>query len=85
MNYERYFSVMLSAVIDISFFQYADIVSFGKDSDFTIFINSSIWKNIQNNTLMILQPTTVPSGVAGPPPLKKKNLDGAAFFFIKSI
>jgi hypothetical protein len=44
-NYKHYSSVVLLAVADSNFrFVYADAGSYGKDSDASIFRNSSLWQ-----------------------------------------
>lgn len=42
-NYKYYFSIVLLAVVDSDYrFIYVDVGSFGKDSNSTIFLNSSL-------------------------------------------
>lgn len=49
-NYKGYSSVVLMAVADANYrFVYADIESYGKDCDSTVFKRSSLWKSIINN------------------------------------
>jgi hypothetical protein len=46
-NYNHYCSVVLLAVADSNLrFVYADAGSYGKDSDASIFRNSSLWQKI---------------------------------------
>nr|CAH7753453.1 unnamed protein product [Callosobruchus chinensis] len=58
MNYKHFFSIILLGI---------DIGSFGKDSDATIFQNSSFWKKLENKCLNIPKPTLVP-GIEHPLP-----------------
>ncbi|XP_015378544.1 PREDICTED: uncharacterized protein LOC107172762, partial [Diuraphis noxia] len=52
MNYKLFFSIGLMAVADANYkFVYIDVGSYGKDSDSTIFRNSSLWKNLERNNL----------------------------------
>lgn len=49
-NYKEYFSIVLMAVADANYrFLFVDIGSYGKDSDSTIFRNSTLWKRIEEN------------------------------------
>ncbi|KAJ8946640.1 hypothetical protein NQ314_008812 [Rhamnusium bicolor] len=60
-NYKNYFSISLMAVADSNYrFVYVDIGSFGKDADPTIFQNSSLWKNLENDTLDIPDQEKIP-------------------------
>ena len=60
-NYKNYFSIILLAVADSKYrFTYVDVGSFGKDSDFTIYRNSSLWQGLQNNSIGIPPPSTIP-------------------------
>lgn len=53
-NYKHYFSIVLLAIVDSNYkFVYVDIGSFGKDSDSTIFKNSTFWNLLQKNELNI--------------------------------
>lgn len=57
MNYKHFFSISLMAVADANYkFIYVDVGSFGKDSDSTIFKNSSLWKQLERGALQIPQP-----------------------------
>lgn len=68
INYKHYFSIVLLAVADSNYnFIYVDIGSYGKDFDSTIFRNSSLYRGIENNTLLLPKPNEVP-GVAIPLP-----------------
>ncbi|KAL4104426.1 hypothetical protein QTP88_019727 [Uroleucon formosanum] len=53
-NYKHYFSIVLLAIVDSNYkFVYVDIGTFGKDSDSTIFKNSTFWNLLQKNELNI--------------------------------
>ncbi|KAL4131524.1 hypothetical protein QTP88_008819 [Uroleucon formosanum] len=53
-NYKNYFSIVLLAIVDSNYkFVYVDIGSFGKDSDSTIFKNTTFWNLLQKNELNI--------------------------------
>ncbi|XP_026819148.1 protein ALP1-like [Rhopalosiphum maidis] len=53
-NYKHYFSIALLAIVDSNYkFVYVDIGSFEKDSDSTIFKNSTFWNLLQKNKLNI--------------------------------
>jgi len=53
-NYKHYFSIVLLAVVDSNYkFLYIDVGSFGKDSDSTIFKNSTLWNLLITNKLNI--------------------------------
>nr|CAH7753451.1 unnamed protein product [Callosobruchus chinensis] len=68
MNYKHFFSIILLGIADSNYnFVYVDIGSFGKDSDATIFQNSSFWKKLENKCLNIPKPTLVP-GIEHPLP-----------------
>nr|CAI5836615.1 unnamed protein product [Callosobruchus analis] len=68
MNYKHFFSITLLGIADSNYnFVYVDIGSFGKDSDATIFQNSSLWKKLENKCLNIPKPTLVP-GIEHPLP-----------------
>ena len=61
MNYKHFFLIALLAIADTNYkFVYVDVGSFGKDSDSTIFRNSSLWKHMERNTLSIPTPTRLP-------------------------
>lgn len=61
MNYKHFFSIGLLAIADTNYkFVYVDVGSYGKDSDSTIFRNSSLWKHMERNTLSIPTPTQLP-------------------------
>ena len=54
-NYKEYFSIVLMAVADANNrFLFVDIGSYGKDSDSTIFRNSTLWKRIEENKVCLL-------------------------------
>ncbi|PNF14965.1 hypothetical protein B7P43_G01566 [Cryptotermes secundus] len=56
MNY-KHFSIGLMAIADASYrFIYVDVGSFSKDSDSTIFKNSSLWKQVELGLLRIPPP-----------------------------
>lgn len=49
-NYKDYFSVVLMAVADSNYrFVYANVGSFGKDCDSSIFKQCSLWRSIEEN------------------------------------
>uniref|UniRef100_A0A8C5PZ95 DDE Tnp4 domain-containing protein n=1 Tax=Leptobrachium leishanense TaxID=445787 RepID=A0A8C5PZ95_9ANUR len=61
MNYKHFFSIGLMAVADASYrFTYVDIGSYGKDSDSTVFHNSTLWTKIQSRSLSIPKPQKLP-------------------------
>jgi hypothetical protein len=61
MNYKHYFSIGLMAIADASYrFIYVDVGSFGKDSDSTIFENSSLWKQVELGLLRFPPPKQLP-------------------------
>ncbi|PNF30998.1 hypothetical protein B7P43_G02093, partial [Cryptotermes secundus] len=61
MNYKHYFSIGLIAIADASYrFIYVDVGSFGKDSDSTIFKNSTLWKQVELALLKIPRPKELP-------------------------
>jgi hypothetical protein len=59
-NYRHYCSVVILAVADSNFrFVYADAGSYGKDSDASIFRNSSLWQKLQHRQSLTHVKTTV--------------------------
>uniref|UniRef100_A0A8C5LVR0 DDE Tnp4 domain-containing protein n=1 Tax=Leptobrachium leishanense TaxID=445787 RepID=A0A8C5LVR0_9ANUR len=61
MNYKHFFSIGLLAVADANYrFTYVEIGSYGKDSDSTIFQNSTLWQQIRSNSLNIPKPKMLP-------------------------
>jgi len=72
-NYKDFISVVLMAVAYTNYrFVYADIGSYGKDCDSTIFKRSTLWTSIQRNMLDL--PSKRPlSGTGGP---------DVAYFFV---
>lgn len=59
-NYKHFYSVILLAVVDSNYcFTFIDIGSFGKDSDSTIFKNSTLYKHLQNNFLNVPKPNLI--------------------------
>uniref|UniRef100_A0A8C5LX18 DDE Tnp4 domain-containing protein n=1 Tax=Leptobrachium leishanense TaxID=445787 RepID=A0A8C5LX18_9ANUR len=61
MNYKHFFSIGLLAVADANYrFTYVEIGSYGKDSDSTIFQNSTLWQQIRSNCLNIPKPKILP-------------------------
>uniref|UniRef100_A0A8C5MPK2 DDE Tnp4 domain-containing protein n=1 Tax=Leptobrachium leishanense TaxID=445787 RepID=A0A8C5MPK2_9ANUR len=67
-NYKHYFSIGLLAVADANYnFVCVDVGSYGKDSDSTLFRNSTLWNAIESGTLHIPRPAPLPGrGVAVP-------------------
>lgn len=67
-NYKHFFSIVLLAVVDSDYkFIYVDVGSFGKDSDSTIFKNSTLWTLLANNSLNIPEPSVLPNTDANVP------------------
>jgi len=67
-NYKNFFSIVLLAVVDSDYkFIYVDVGSFGKDSDSTIFKNSTLWTLLANNSLNIPEPSVLPNTDANVP------------------
>lgn len=65
MNYKHYFSIGLLGIANVNYkFIYVDVGSFGKDSDPTIFRNSSLWRRMKSNDLDIPAPSGI--GIALP-------------------
>ena len=61
-NYKEYFSVVLMAVADSQYkFVYVDIGSYGKDSDPTVFSNSTFWKAIVSGELKLPESKHLPN------------------------
>lgn len=61
-NYKYFFSIVLLTVVDSDYkFIYVDVGSFGKDSDSTIFLNSTLWTLLSNNSLNIPEPSVLPN------------------------
>uniref|UniRef100_A0A8C5R7Y7 DDE Tnp4 domain-containing protein n=1 Tax=Leptobrachium leishanense TaxID=445787 RepID=A0A8C5R7Y7_9ANUR len=61
MNYKHFFSIGLLAVADANYrFTYVEIGSYGKDSDSTVFQNSTLWQQIRSNSLNIPKPKMLP-------------------------
>ncbi|XP_026821718.1 protein ALP1-like [Rhopalosiphum maidis] len=59
-NYKHFFSVVLLVVVDSYYcFMFIDVGSFGKDSDPTIFKNSTLYKKLQNDSLNIPKPNLI--------------------------
>uniref|UniRef100_A0A8C5QRJ7 DDE Tnp4 domain-containing protein n=1 Tax=Leptobrachium leishanense TaxID=445787 RepID=A0A8C5QRJ7_9ANUR len=67
-NYKHFFSIGLLAVADANYnFVYVDVGSYGKDSDSTLFRNSTLWDELESGTLHIPRPAPLPgSDVAVP-------------------
>lgn len=60
-NYKHFYSIVLLVVVDSSYrFTYIHVDSFGRDSDSTIFKNSSLWNKLQNSSLNIPSPNFIP-------------------------
>uniref|UniRef100_A0A8C5MRY0 DDE Tnp4 domain-containing protein n=4 Tax=Leptobrachium leishanense TaxID=445787 RepID=A0A8C5MRY0_9ANUR len=60
-NYKHYFSIGLLAVADANYnFVYVDVGSYGKDSDSTLFRNSTLWNEIEGGNLNIPRPAPLP-------------------------
>lgn len=67
-NYKNYFSIVLLAVADSNYsFIYVDVGSYGKDSDPTIFRNSTLCNKIDNDSLELPPSNQVP-GITDPIP-----------------
>uniref|UniRef100_A0A8C5LZE5 DDE Tnp4 domain-containing protein n=1 Tax=Leptobrachium leishanense TaxID=445787 RepID=A0A8C5LZE5_9ANUR len=61
LNYKDFFSIDLLAVADANYhFAYMDVGSYSKDSDSTLFLNSTLWDQIQSRTLNIPRLTPLP-------------------------
>lgn len=61
-NYKNYFSIVLLAVADSNYCHiYVDNGSYGKDSDSKIFKKSTLWEQMENKLLNLLQPEPLPS------------------------
>lgn len=59
-NYKNYFSIVLLAIADSNYcFTYIDVGSYGKESDLTVFRNSTFFKKMEDNTLNIPKPEIV--------------------------
>lgn len=59
-NYKNYFSTVLFAMCDSNYlFTYIDVGSYGKSSDSGIFKNSTLYKNLINNSLSIPEPSII--------------------------
>lgn len=59
--YKKYFSIVVLAVADAEYyFRYVDIGSYGKHADSTIFQESNLWKQIQENVMKIPEPKRLP-------------------------
>uniref|UniRef100_A0A8C5Q003 DDE Tnp4 domain-containing protein n=1 Tax=Leptobrachium leishanense TaxID=445787 RepID=A0A8C5Q003_9ANUR len=60
-NNKHFFSIGLLAVADANYnFIYVDVGSYDKDSDSTLFRNSTLWNEIKSGTLNIPRPTPLP-------------------------
>uniref|UniRef100_A0A8C5PJK6 DDE Tnp4 domain-containing protein n=1 Tax=Leptobrachium leishanense TaxID=445787 RepID=A0A8C5PJK6_9ANUR len=60
-NYKHFFPIGLLAVADANYyFACADVGSYGKESDSTLFMNSTLWNGIESGTLNIPRPTPLP-------------------------
>uniref|UniRef100_A0A8C5MH56 DDE Tnp4 domain-containing protein n=1 Tax=Leptobrachium leishanense TaxID=445787 RepID=A0A8C5MH56_9ANUR len=60
-NYKHYFSIGLLAVADANYsFVYVDVGSHGKDSDSTLFRNSTLWNEIESGSLNIPRAAPLP-------------------------
>lgn len=56
-NYKTYFSIVILAVADANYcFRYVDIGSYGKHADSTIFQESNLFRQIQQNVMKLPQP-----------------------------
>uniref|UniRef100_A0A8C5QP12 DDE Tnp4 domain-containing protein n=1 Tax=Leptobrachium leishanense TaxID=445787 RepID=A0A8C5QP12_9ANUR len=67
-NYKHYFSIGLLAVADAKYnFVCVDVGSYGKDSDSTLFRNSTLWNAIESGTLHIPRPAPLPGTDVGVP------------------
>lgn len=59
-NYKGYSSVVLMAVADADYqFLFADVGSYGKDHDSTIFRRTSLWQAIENDTIELPEPKPI--------------------------
>ncbi|KAL4123451.1 hypothetical protein QTP88_015629 [Uroleucon formosanum] len=59
-NYKNYFSIVLLAVADSNYrFTYIDIGAYGKECDFTIFKESSLWNLMEKNELHMPDPEPI--------------------------
>uniref|UniRef100_A0A8C5PAK4 DDE Tnp4 domain-containing protein n=1 Tax=Leptobrachium leishanense TaxID=445787 RepID=A0A8C5PAK4_9ANUR len=60
-NYKYLFSIGILAVADANYsFVYVDVGSYGKDSDSTLFRNSTLWNRIESGSLNIPRPAPLP-------------------------
>uniref|UniRef100_A0A8C5PRF5 DDE Tnp4 domain-containing protein n=1 Tax=Leptobrachium leishanense TaxID=445787 RepID=A0A8C5PRF5_9ANUR len=60
-NDKHFFSIGLLAVADANYnFVYVDVGSYGKDSDSTLFRNSTLWDELESGTLHIPRPAPLP-------------------------
>uniref|UniRef100_A0A8C5PEP1 DDE Tnp4 domain-containing protein n=1 Tax=Leptobrachium leishanense TaxID=445787 RepID=A0A8C5PEP1_9ANUR len=55
-NHKHYFSIGLLAVADANY-NFVDVGSYSKDSDSTLFRNTTLWNEIESGTLNIPRPT----------------------------
>lgn len=68
-NYKHFFSIILLAICDADYkFIYIDVGSYGKDSDSTIFRNSTIYQKLMDNDLQIPESKPILSQNATPIP-----------------
>lgn len=64
-NYKGYSSIVMMAVADSRYrFIYVDVGSYGKDSDSTIFQESSLWKSLLKNELALPKEKCLPGTIS---------------------
>lgn len=60
-NYKNFYSIVLLAMCDANYcFTYINVGSYGKNSDSSIFRDSTLFRNLENNDLNVPEPKPLP-------------------------
>lgn len=85
-NYKNYFSIVLLAVVDSNYnFIYVDVGAYGKESDSTIFSNSTLYKILMRNELPLPHPQPLLNEHGNEPPIPYVLVGDEAFGLNKHV
>ncbi|XP_052744688.1 uncharacterized protein LOC128199405 [Bicyclus anynana] len=85
-NYKKYFSIVLLAVVDSNYkFVFVDVGAYGKESDSTIFRNSTLYKILMRNELPLPDPQPLGNDHNNEPPIPYVLVGDEAFGLSKHV